>query len=155
MFNSHRSTGNSFEIVPHSGMNESILDKKLHVCPELLWLIVLQVNTTGLSRAECTSAAPQATVCLWSHLVWPEGRPPWTRSPPPWSDRTQRRPRTLEEWCRWADRTVPMSRVGVSIKHIWPVHLMKVYPTYCPLKNHYAHIWVFLHGDIFDRELHF
>uniref|UniRef100_A0A7N8XWT5 Kinesin family member 13A n=1 Tax=Mastacembelus armatus TaxID=205130 RepID=A0A7N8XWT5_9TELE len=41
------------------------------------------------------------------------------------------------------------------LKHIWPVHLMKVYSNYCSLKIHYAHMHSFLHSNIFDRELHF
>ncbi len=110
--------------------------------------------------------------CLWSHLVSPEDRPPWTQNPRLWSDRTQRRTSflrngrdarvVLRSSAYWwtagqlqsgSSPSIPLTTqgsqlmysVGVSafLKRIWPVHLMKVYPNYCPLKIHYAHIWVF------------
>lgn len=129
-------------------------------CDIVFWLILLQVSTMGLSRAECTSAARQVTVCLWSRLVSPEDPPPWTQNRRLWSDRTQRRTSFLRNgrdprvvlrssaygWTAgwpvhsslWAD--VFFRRF---LKHIWPVHLMKVYPNYCPLNIHYAHSQIF------------
>uniref|UniRef100_A0A3B3YFR8 Uncharacterized protein n=1 Tax=Poecilia mexicana TaxID=48701 RepID=A0A3B3YFR8_9TELE len=53
--------------------------------------------TEKWGQDECTSAVPQATVCLSNHLGSPEGLPPWKQNPRLSSNRTQRRTCSLRD----------------------------------------------------------